>query len=227
MQIVGIVVLSLVGLGFFGITCYSASRCGWKLTGVHPVLGGLSALMIMAAFLPLTEFTIGSSGLSAKIDRAAKRMEVLEAVVASESPQAQGIIDTLSQGARSQEWVAVPPSVAPPKPTASSTPPAVGGRPASGSRSGGRPRGGGGGGGDRAPSESPASGEASAEHGSDGPPSTASKPPETPETPGSAPKPPDVPESIRALADRGVVDVQNGEGRVMVRVRPEWAAALD
>lgn len=113
MEIFGTILLAVMGIGFFCLTGYTSYKNGWKLSAVHPIFGSLSAIMVIAAFLPLTKFEIGASGLSAEIDRTQKRMQVLETIVSSESPETQGIIDTLSEGARSKDWVPVEPEAVP------------------------------------------------------------------------------------------------------------------
>ena len=217
MQMIGVILLALVGICLAGLIVYSLSKNKYEIGMPHAVMSVLAVVTIVWAFFPSSNITIGTQGISAQVVSQKRQIELLDSIIrATATPEQKALFDTLSQSSTRDEWVKSPLSSGPIRDSHSAV---------------SLPEGktGGGGGGARATRDEPRAVDAPASTGPMGKfkpyimrtvehPITQVQPASAQSSAGSDP--------IESLWDRGILDVKTAaDGSRMIRVKPNYITA--
>jgi len=204
MQMIGVILLALVGICLAGLIVYSLSKNKYEIGMPHAVMSVLAVVTIVWAFFPSSNITIGTQGISAQVVSQKRQIELLDSIIrATATPEQKAIFDNLSQSSTRDEWVKSPLPSGPirDRHSAASLP---------------EGRTGGGGGGARPTRDEP--------RAADAPPSTGPIVVEHPRTQvqpvwGQS-------DPIENLSNRGILDIKRAEdGSRMIRVKPNYIPA--
>ncbi len=102
-------ILVLLGLFIVSIAGISVVKAAFMVSFQQVLLVAIGVFVVTAALLPLTKFSFGPEGFEAEIERQAKVIDGLKAVVASTSPEAKLTMESLESSANggAGAWVEV------------------------------------------------------------------------------------------------------------------------
>jgi hypothetical protein len=106
MQMIGVILLALVGICLAGLIVYSLSKNKFEIGMPHAVMSVLAVVTIVWAFFPSSNITIGTQGISAQVVSQKRQIELLDSIIrATATPEQKALFDTLSQSSARDEWV--------------------------------------------------------------------------------------------------------------------------